>query len=655
MESRGKHEDGRSNGRLAIARRSCDQCRARKIGCDRGSPCSNCISARVNCTHSAIASNTTAPKQRVLISAQYEQKIDGIVRSVDSIKLLLEGLNVSSDTKQPEGLPIWHLNQVNSVGSLLEHRPVCESLWDHPVQIIDFVKAVVEDRGPRDAGPEESEVLSSLKSFVQTLEDPTAVRGLSSPFPEVVKYRTGPSMPPLEAVVAVLRWAKDHARYTRMVWVSQILPLEKFAEICRKIYFAVDDYSEVDLILANGYLSYVFSEHVIVSGRQDYREYFVLCQNNLHNALSRLPLLLPASMEVIAALTLGAFNAIENSKATMAWTFISTASDLCQRLGYHRLRSSRETDPSRRSAQESLFWTVHKHDKSLALRLGQPSNIRDAEITLPLNPDEPRPTRLARIQGKVYDQLYSPAGLSQLDAERGHRAEALAVELRGLIDETRAEISDATSQSSDGETDPMRVVYLQCELLCQSSLLALILRAVPTAGGSLILVSEDCLVVAREAMDVHHQCMMGVGGCKTDSSMVMKYINWAILHSPFVPFSILFTHAVQFSDYADVARLDRFAASLRYEDSAESATHPYRLYELLCQAARLYIESNNTSLPPDPTLIENLPDTLGQFDFAHFGAETGNTDGGDVRGFGLSDWYYSNQQIMNLLDEDVMF
>lgn len=71
------------------------------------------------------------------------------------------------------------------------------------------------------------------------------------------------------------------------------------------MYFAVDDYSEIDFILANGYLSHIFSEHVVVSGLQDYGAYCRLCRENLHIAFSRLPLLLPASMEVIAALTLG--------------------------------------------------------------------------------------------------------------------------------------------------------------------------------------------------------------------------------------------------------------------------------------------------------------------------------------------------------------
>lgn len=90
-----------------------------------------------------------------------------------------------------------------------------------------------------------------------------------------------------------------------MVWISRVLPLDTFSDICRKVYFAIDDYNDIDFILANGYLSYVFSEHVSVSGLQGYQEYCHLCRENLHNACARLPLLLPPSMEVIAALTLG--------------------------------------------------------------------------------------------------------------------------------------------------------------------------------------------------------------------------------------------------------------------------------------------------------------------------------------------------------------
>ncbi|KAI1459923.1 hypothetical protein F4805DRAFT_465878 [Annulohypoxylon moriforme] len=661
MESRGNHIDERPKSRLAITRRSCDQCRARKVGCDRGSPCSNCSAARLSCTHSAVASSATTPKQRVLISAQYEKKIDDIAKGIDGIKLFLQGLNAIPDAKQPEASSAQHFNQIDSVKPLIEHHPDyisnSNSLWDHSVHIIDFVKAVVEERCSGEDENESNGVLSSLKKLVRALEDPAAIKDLPSQQIKVAAYRTGPSMPPLDAVVSVLRWVKDHHDYTRIVWISHVLPLEKFAEICRKVYFAVDDYGEVDLIIANGYLSYVFSEHVVVSGLQDYQEYCNLCQENLRSALLRLQLLLPASMEVVAALTLGAFNAIENSRATMAWTFISTASDLCQRLGYHRF-PSKGVDPSLRAAQERLFWTIYKFERGLSLRYGRPSSIRDVEITLPINPNELRTTKVARIQGKVYDELYSPVGLSRPDDERSRIAVILAAELREIISLARAEVFDATNQASGNESDPMRIVYLQCDILCQSSLLALILRAITTARGFPSTISEECVEVARQTLDIHHECMTAVSSCKTNPFMVTKYINWAILHTPFVPFSIVFTRAVQLSDFTDLVRLDRFATSMKPQTPPESITHPYRLYELLCQAARLYIESNTSST--DVTVPNAQSDPLGEFDFTSFGMEVGAVSNDTIeretsQTFELGNWYYGNQQMMSLLDEDVIF
>jgi len=78
-----------------------------------------------------------------------------------------------------------------------------------------------------------------------------------------------------------------------------------FTEICQKVYFAVDDYSEIEYILANGYLSYMFSESVVVDGVQEHQEHHRLCRRNFYNAFPRLPLLLPSCTEVVALWTLG--------------------------------------------------------------------------------------------------------------------------------------------------------------------------------------------------------------------------------------------------------------------------------------------------------------------------------------------------------------
>ncbi len=72
----------------------------------------------------------------------------------------------------------------------------------------------------------------------------------------------------------------------------------------------------------------------------------------------------------------------------------------------------------------------------------------------------------------------------------------------------------------------MQMIYLQCDLVCQSSLLALILRAVPTLQNSPSSISDECVAVARETLNIHQQCMASIGNRKDDPSIVMKYINW---------------------------------------------------------------------------------------------------------------------------------
>jgi hypothetical protein len=119
---------------------------------------------------------------------------------------------VPSDKRQPEAGHILHPNQAGSVELVNEHHPICapggEHQWDHPIDIIDFVKSVVGDRGSRNVGPEADELLSSLRNLVHILERPAAVRNVPFLQSGVVKPQAGPSMPPLEAVVEVLRWAK---------------------------------------------------------------------------------------------------------------------------------------------------------------------------------------------------------------------------------------------------------------------------------------------------------------------------------------------------------------------------------------------------------------------------------------------------------------
>lgn len=91
-----------------------------------------------------------------------------------------------------------------------------------------------------------------------------------------------------------------------------------------------------------------------------------------------------------------------------------------------------------------LFWSVYCLDKGLSLRLGRASTIQDYDISL-------TPTfnridiaelwksiytlwiTLARIQGKVYELLYSPAALRQPETERVAHARRLAAEMQESV------------------------------------------------------------------------------------------------------------------------------------------------------------------------------------------------------------------------------
>lgn len=134
-----------------------------------------------------------------------------------------------------------------------------------------------------------------------------------------------------------------------------------------------------------------------------------------------------------------------------------------------------------------------------------------------------------------------------------------------------------------------------------------------------------------------------------------------ILNCPFVPFSILFTHAIQTLDATDLARLDRFVTSLQpqpgEEDYPDTVTHPYRLYKLLTQAAHLHFDLNAAAVQTDPRLLSDFVD----LDFVHFEDSGEGIGGGGLleahgsEDFGLSDWFLGNQQLMNLLDENAMY
>ena len=102
-----------------------------------------------------------------------------------------------------------------------------------------------------------------------------------------------------------------------------------------------------------------------------------------------------------------------------------------------------------------------------------------------------------------------------------------------------------------------------------------------------------------------------------------------------------------------MAILEKFAGSLKPgAASKESITHPYRVYELLCRAARICIDFSTSALSTNSEQISHGSQQLDSIDKMGFLPDVNEYDGQTE---GLTDWYYSNLQMMNFLDDNTLF
>lgn len=136
--------------------------------------------------------------------------------------------------------------------------------------------------------------------------------------------------------------------------------------------------------------------------------------------------------------------AIEISKPSVGWNLASTAMNLCQTLGYHRLSSMEHDTPTIQNKKQLLFWAVYTLLNMMSLRLGRACPIQNYDINLPSPQDFSgirKPwgsvwiwwTQSAIIQGKVYQYLYSPEALQQPESHRIAHAQRLAAEMKSNV------------------------------------------------------------------------------------------------------------------------------------------------------------------------------------------------------------------------------
>lgn len=229
---------------------------------------------------------------------------------------------------------------------------------------------------------------------------------------------------------------------------------------------------------------------------------------------------------------------------------------MCRTLGWHRLSDTRDESNGKKAG---LFWFCYTQDKMLSLRFGRSSIFQDWDISTPRrsainttanNKDANASQKIdplqgsfdtwaehARMQGDMYEHLYSPAALARPLEQRVETAQQLVIRLEQLWTQNKGFY--ATLKRERQEMVETRVPnvrdqewrMMNLEMVLKSSevshwtALTLVYRAISSASTSTgtSTYNAECIEAARAAFRCHEECMN-----LTSSSLLAKigYLHW---------------------------------------------------------------------------------------------------------------------------------
>jgi hypothetical protein len=269
----------------------------------------------------------------------------------------------------------------------------------------------------------------------------------------------------------------------------------------------------------------------------------------------------------------------------------------------------------------------------------------------------------------VYEQLYSPKALNQPEEQRVIQARKLAADLQWTVMEPHKREIDREKLTPDD------IIAVKADEVTHFALLTMIYRAIPAQDGSSGTFISECIESARSALECHQQSMEMLKE-RNESQIVLTYLHWTILYSPFVPFIVLFCHVINSSSETDLQRLEEFVASLQPNCAlSEAISRLYRLCQVLSNIAKLYLEAKaQTQTQEDQAIGQEFDTYLSALGLAPASVEYGDSRPATARTVpagstdimpgvetqlpqvapsALRNWYSGNQHMMGLLEEDL--
>ncbi|KHN94432.1 fungal specific transcription factor domain protein [Metarhizium album ARSEF 1941] len=553
----------------------------------------------------------------------------------------------------------------------------------HTTFASEFLESAVRRTSLREVNPKMAAGLNNLSQLVEMQKRRSISHGPRFPLQKPVPPGgiSKLPMPPMQAVVNLLKHAKG-APPTLFTIMCSLVGLPDFTALCRRVYFATEEFSDATFLIVNAMLYNLFMEQNSLAtdpaARDEYHAYMRQSQANLETALANTSLFLATRVENVQALLLGALYAVDVSRPSVAWHLSCMAAQLCQTGGFHRSESLKFDPPATAKLKRILFWHVYTVDKGLGLRLGRSPVIHECDIDIPrvfefdgLGQEDSStiPTlwiKMSYLQSRIYEQLYSPSALKSPPAElveRVERARALASECRKF----EVEADEARNQTYDYlkavNSSDLVDLFLRGDEVQFQVTLTLVYRVIPAPEGSVSRFCDECLATARKAMKVHQECTRRstIGGYFRSI-----YIHWFLfrnlLLTPFAPFFVLFCYVIETGSLDDLRLLQEFVDSLdEARDASETIEKLYRLCQVMCDVASLYVEAKSQQ-QQDQTMVpigDEFEMYLSQLGFMPTEDQAmGSTGTGSGppplsnQAAQLADWFSGNRNMMGLLEED---
>ncbi|CAG9989104.1 unnamed protein product [Clonostachys byssicola] len=691
-----------------VQKLSCDQCRQRKVRCDRVDPCGPCSRKSLECTY-PLGFKPRPKHRRALVSNGYDDKLDDLSQKLDRVSLAVHNIESSltpTTDKAPTNdadsthhrspfsyvspsLPQSSIND-NGLGSDLESDA---GLASEATFAAKFAQQALDSNHPSDISDEVKSSLHALKDVLNGQE-----LGLSRPKPFEThlmppnSVRGGLRLPPLEMTMAALQKLRELPQL-QFCWTIEIETVSQLVEYVMTVYSGTPTTAHLIIVHCGIHPLFIalaeMEKNPIV--KRNLKSQGTLCLANLDQLLASLSFNLPCTFDFILALVMASTNSMLRCRISMAWTYLAAAAQMSLTLGYHRDKPQRSEKKEDRRRRIGLFRVLYISDRMLSLRLNRSSLLRDDEITLSLAdyedsnlgrifPIGPKWMKIATLYGRIYDDIYSAVALRRPQHIQEITARELALENQALY-ESRDLIEERqmTFLREAGQEAVYEVVK-HAEKVSHLAVQTLIYRSIQPSVYTGSAFCDECLSTANECLEEHKKCLSLLQN--VSPSTMELYIHWALLSAPLMPFIVLFCRTFETREPDHLESLLAIVEPLENlpTDLPDAYRKQRQLFRLMYNVASKYV---NGSMARSSSVTQPgyIPDTPFEMVFAdagvplpsqmqlNHGIQVGQRDEmlvggiepssesyGDTvsvsnRGVELGAWFDQNQEIFRIMDE----